>query len=237
MKKGIFLASVFTVLTSVFTTAQNAIGVRIGTNWNNVTSSAFNNTIDFKTFRAGSFGIVAELPITDNFSIQPEINYASKGFRIREGIDLELFNIDLPVGVDAITRIRYIDMPLMGKYTFGTEGVRAYVMAGPTVGYATSGALETRAKVIIDFKIGSTLINLDAVNYQRFEIGGVIGWGAEFPVGNGKIFADMRYTRGFKEVYDVPVVGAKVSNQGFGVGIGYKMNFGESRTNKSRPRA
>lgn len=225
MKKAIFSAAMF----SIFATAANAqtfsIGAKVGSTWNTVSAPSFSGTIDFKTMTNINFGLVGEVGLTENFSIQPEINYVQKGFRLNEGTDLTLFGVNLPVGASAVTAIKYVDVPILGKYKFNTEGAGFYVFAGPSVGYATGGNLETHAKVIIDFNIASTPIDLDAVNYKRWEVGAVVGGGVELPIGRAQLFADVRYSHGFNQVYEVPIVGAKVTNQAFGLNVGFKVPF------------
>ncbi|MBL7818089.1 MAG: PorT family protein [Saprospiraceae bacterium] len=222
MKKSILALVLFSCASFATISAQTfSLGGKVGYNWNNVAAPAFNGTIDFKNMTNTNFGLVAQIGLTDNFSIQPELNYLQKGFRINEGTDLTLFNVPVPVGVNAVTAIKYVEMPLLAKYKFRSEGASGYVFAGPSVGYALSGNLETHAQVIIDFKVGTTPINLDAVDYKRLEVGGVVGAGFEVPIGNAKLFGEARYTHGFNQVYTVPVVGAEVKNKGFGVSAGF----------------
>ena len=227
MKKSIFLAAVLTLVSFSFIKAQNvAFGARAGMMWNNVVSGDLDNTIDFKTISTSSIGLVADVKLTNNIAFHPELNYTEKGFKTNIGKDLTLLGVQLPLGARASTVVKYVDAPLTIKYRFGnTEGVSFYAMAGPTLGYALSGKLETSAKVIIDFKIASTPINLNSQNYSRFEVGGIVGAGVNVPVGNGNFYVDARYTRSFQDVYEVPVIGSKVRNQGFGIGLGYVHNF------------
>lgn len=227
MTKSIFLAACFSLFTFSFLTAQNvALGARAGIMWNNVVSGDLDNTIDFKTISTSSFGLVADVKLTDNIAFHPELNYTEKGFKTNVGKDLALLGVQLPLGARASTVVKYVDMPLTIKYGFGnTEGVHFYAMAGPTLGYALSGKLETSAKVLIDIKIASTPINLSSQNYSRFEVGGIVGGGVNVPVGNGNFYVDARYTRSFQDVYEVPVIGSKVRNQGFGLGLGYVQKF------------
>lgn len=227
MKKSIFLAACFSFISFSFLTAQNvALGARAGIMWNNVVSGDLDNTIDFKTISTSSIGLVADVKLTDNIAFHPEFNYTEKGFKTNIGKDLTLLGVQLPLGAKASTVVKYVDMPLTIKYQFGnTEGAHFYAMAGPTLGYALSGKLETSAKVIIDIKIASTPINLASQNYSRFEVGGIVGAGMSVPVGNGNFYVDARYTRSFQDVYEVPIIGSKVRNQGFGIGLGYVQNF------------
>ena len=227
MKKSILAIALFAVASFATLSAQTiSLGAKVGYNWNNVSAPAFNGTLDFKQMTNVNFGLVSQIGLTDNFSIQPELNYVQKGFRIQESKDLTLYNVPIPLGVSAVTAVKYIDIPVLAKYKFRGAGASGYVFAGPSVGYALSGNLETHAQVIIDIKVASTPINLDAVNYKRFEVGGVVGAGFEVPIGSAKLFAEARYTHGFNQVYEVPVIGAQVKNTSFGVSAGFAVPFG-----------
>ena len=227
MKKSILAIALFAVASFATLSAQTiSLGAKVGYNWNNVSAPAFNGTLDFKQMTNVNFGLVSQIGLTDNFSIQPELNYVQKGFRIQESKDLTLYNVPIPLGVNAVTAVKYIDIPVLAKYKFRGAGASGYVFAGPSVGYALSGNLETHAQVIIDIKVASTPINLDAVNYKRFEVGGVVGAGFEVPIGSAKLFAEARYTHGFNQVYEVPVIGAQVKNTSFGVSAGFAVPFG-----------
>ena len=227
MKKSILAIVLFAFANFTTISAQTfSLGAKMGYNWNNVSAPAFNGTLNFKQMTNVNFGLVGQVGLTDNFSIQPELNYVQKGFRIQESKDLTLYNVPIPLGVSAVTAIKYVDIPVLAKYKFRGQGASGYVFAGPSVGYALSGNIETHATVIIDIKVGTTPINLDAVNYKRFEAGGVVGAGFEVPIGKAKMFGEARYTHGFNQVYTVPVVGAQVKNQSFGVSAGFTVPFG-----------
>ncbi|NJN33207.1 MAG: PorT family protein [Saprospiraceae bacterium] len=134
--------------------------------------------------------------------------------------------LNCPSEHGANTTVKYLDIPLALKYSLGApDGVQFFAMAGPSLGYAISGELETFAKVLIDVRVASTPIDLSAQNYKRFEVGGIVGLGVSAPLGNGRVFLDGRYTTSFMDVYEVPVVGANVRNQGYGVSLGYIMNL------------
>ena len=177
-----------------------------------------------KSVRAGGF---VNVPVAGGFSVQPELHFTRKGFKIDESADLKLFDVPLPVGGVAVTRINYVELPVLAKYNFGTGSVSAYLTAGPSVSYATGGRLDTRARVLVEIDLFSTDLNLDAIDYRRTELSGVLGGGVQFKAQNGNtFFVDARYTRGLTQVVDIPVVRDRLEQQSFGINVGYGIAFG-----------
>lgn len=204
-------------------TAQVSFGLRGGVNFANVNATDAIEALapDFKYTTAFSVAGMAEIPITENFAFQPELAYTVKGFSLEESVNVELFNTPIPLGVRAITKFGYLEAPLLGKVKFGNETVKAYIAAGPSFGYALNGNLQTRTNSIIDIKLIDTDINLDAIDYERFEVSGVAGAGLQFQTVFGQFFVDARYQHGFTELYDIPLVEEKIKNQGFSLNAGF----------------
>ena len=184
-----------------------------------------NSIVEFQQIQAPVFGLVSEFGLHENFALQTELNYTTKGFKLDESFDLNLFDIPVPIGATAITRFNYLELPVLAKAKFGNEVVEGYLYAGPTLGYATNGRLTTRAKVFIEFDLFDTPIDLDNIGYERFELAGTVGGGVAFKTGSGKIFLDGRYNHGFTEVYDVPLIAERVENRNVNLTAGYLINF------------
>ncbi len=206
-----------------------SIGVKGGVNFANIgTFDLIENAEflpEFRTLETANFGLVSEIEVHPNFAIQPELVYTTKGFKMVEGTNINLFSVPVPIGVTAISKFNYLELPLLAKAKFGTGKVQTYLVAGPTFGYALNGKIETRANVIVELDLYETPINLDNLGYERWEIGGMVGAGLAFDTGGGQLFVDGRYSHGFTQVYDIPVVRDKVQNKGFGINAGYMIRF------------
>lgn len=213
-------------------TAQTiSFGLKTGVQSANVKVPGFIGDIsqipDFKSITTFNIGAVSEIGLHENFAIQPELNFTQKGFKIKESFDVNLFGIDLPIGATALSKFNYLELPLLAKAKFGNEKSKFYVLAGPTVGYAMSGKLHTRANLLIELDLFETPINLDAIGYERFEIGGMAGAGVSFNTGGGsQLFFDVRYSHGFSQPYDIPVVRERVQHNSLGVNVGFTVPFG-----------
>ena len=221
---------------SLNTQAQKiSIGLKAGVQQANVATPDIIQDLeflpDFQSITTPNFGITSEIGLHPNFAIQPELAYTVKGFKVNENFDLNLFNIPLPVGATAISQFHYLELPLLAKAKFGNF----YVLAGPTFGYALNGNLKTRAKFLVEIDLFDTKINLDEVGYERWEVGGMAGAGVSFPVFNGgQIFLDARYSHGFTQPYDIPLVHEKVQHKNFGVNVGFMLPIGGKATTPPR---
>ncbi len=205
---------------------QISLGVKTGVQRVNINAPDFIEDLEeipnFKSLTTVNVGVVSEIAFHKNFALQPELNYLTKGTKVNENFGLELFDVPLPVGVTAVSKFHYLEMPLLAKAKFGNEHANFYVVAGPTFGYTLNGKLETRAKLLVEFDLFDTPIDLDAVNYERWEVGGMAGAGFSVNTGNGsQIFLDARYSHGFTQPYDIPLVHEKVQHKNFGVNIGF----------------
>lgn len=225
----------FAFLLAFVANAQTfSLGVKAGVQNANINAPDFIEDLsvipDFQPITTANFGLVSEIGLHKNFAIQPELVYTTKGTKIDESFNVDLFNVPIPLGVTAVSKFNYLEMPLLAKAKFGNELANFYVVAGPTFGYTLNGRLETRAKVLVEVDLFDTPIDLDAVDYERWEIGGTAGLGVSVNTGNGsQLFLDARYTHGFSQTYDIPIVSEKVQHKNIGINLGFMMPIGNKQ--------
>ena len=207
--------------------AQISVGAKIGANFadTRVDGLLGNLAPEQTTFTGFTAGVMAEIPMINALSFRPELNYIQKGFTVSQSFDVDLIGIDMEVGAKARTRINYIELPLLLKYSIGSDAAKVYAIAGPSIAYAANAELNPVATFIVDFNLPSIPINLDNNIYNRWEISGVLGAGGEVKAGNGKVFADARYNLGFTNMLNNPIVDLRIKNQGFNVSAGYAYSF------------
>jgi Outer membrane protein beta-barrel domain len=213
---------------SVAAFAQVSIGVKGGANWSNVQSATkLPVNPNFKSIQNYTAGIVLDIPLNRSFSVQPEVNYTTKGFGFSESRDLNVFNVPLPLGIKTQNNVNYIEMPLLLKYKLGNDVAKAYIAAGPTFGYALNGEYVGTANVIVNVNAFKTAMNFSQLNYQRLDMGAALGIGGEVATGNtGALFVEARYQHGLTTLYKVPVIDVNVQNRGIAVTAGYRINLG-----------
>ena len=217
---------IFSVSSAISQKAE--FGIKGGLHLSDVSTSGLNLGLNFlepKMTAGYSAGLYAEVPVGQGLYFAPELNYVQKGFRIAEGVNVDLMGLPIPLGAEVVTRLNYVEMPLALKYKFGTGPVAGYLKAGPTLGYATNGVAITRVNSIIDFNVARTPLNLQGSLYNAFEVGAQVGAGAEFRAGNGKFFVDATFSHGFTDMLNEPVIDLRVKNMGLGLGVGYAFAF------------
>ncbi|MCM5663694.1 porin family protein [Galbibacter mesophilus] len=195
MKKQVLIA--VAILASAFTYAQTddnwhqlQIGARAGVNFSSVTG----DDIDSPDSRTNFYGgLVAEAPISRNFSIQPEVFYSGQGFDITEEENQ----------VDAEFQVDYIQVPLLAK-VYLTEGLNLH--AGPQLGFKVNEE--------VDFEPFEDEgdFDTDEINAIDFQLTG----GAEYKFNNG-FFLQARYSYGLSEVIE----DSDIHNSVFSAGLGY----------------
>ncbi len=148
---------------------------------------------DAKMLTSFHVGLVAEIPISENFYFGPEILYSSQGASFSDG------------EFDGSIKLDYIQIPLMAKY-YVFEGFS--LEAGPQIGFLTSSEIEFEG-VGVD---GKDL-------FSGFDYGVNFGLGYKLP---GGIFFQGRYNLGLANVFDSEEFGdEKGKNSVIQVSVGY----------------
>ncbi len=132
--------------------AQVRIGIQGGLSVPDL--SGGNNEISqgYTSRLAPNFGITAEFGITNNFSIEPQVNFDGQGGQ-RNGLQ-PITNLppqlpELPSGnyyyasFDNMSILNYIEIPVLAKYTFRLGGFGLNINAGPYVGFLLDATEKT----------------------------------------------------------------------------------------------
>jgi len=198
MKKLILMAS-FIALGTTATFAQSAFkfGVKAGVNVSNITGSDSRDQDSRLSFNGG---FVAELPIIEKFSLQPEVIYSAQGSTIA-AIDEDNF-LDIDENVEY--QLDYIQVPLLAKI-YLSDGFS--LQAGPSINFLVNEEIDSQP-----VSNGGDINIVDGAN--TFELGTAAG--LEYQFDNG-FFIQGRYTRGFTRIYD----NINAYNYAIQAGVGY----------------
>ncbi len=193
MKKSIVLIAML-LMGTVYTTAQEYVmfGIKGGVNFSSVTGDAFSDFEDESARTAFHLGLLAEIPISDRFSLQPEVLYSAQGYdvvRIEDGQDVE-------------RRFDYISVPVLAKL-YLIDGFA--LEAGPQFSYLVENELGR----------GDDEIELSDDYLNKFDFS--VGLGASWKLSNFFVYG--RYNVGLTEIYDIEGADAKNGVIQLGVGL------------------
>jgi len=119
--KKVLLVTVATVLGLANLNAQEIkFGAKAGLNFSTI-SGDNTRELDIGITTDFNFGVLAEIPISEKFSFQPELMYSGQGYAGK--------------GSGEIVVLNYLNIPLMGKY-YLTKGFS--LEAGPQIGFLLS---------------------------------------------------------------------------------------------------
>jgi len=202
MKKVFFIA-VLAVFGVTATQAQEVrLGAKGGVNFSSFSGDGFDAFDDPEGRTSFHLGAFVEIPVTERFSVQPEVLYSGQGFDLvsRENAD------------DTEVQLDYINVPVMAKlYLF--KGL--YAEAGPQIGFNVKNEIDSDPD---DFNSGSTPIDEDAINDIDFSVG--LGAGYQF---NSGFFVNARYNFGLTDVFNNEdlLIDSDAKNSVFAVSTGF----------------
>jgi len=159
------------------------IGAKAGVNFASITGD---ETDDLDSRTSFHIGAVAEIPISDKFSVQPELLYSGQGAKAESLLGEVKFKYD------------YLNLPVIAKY-YVVEGLS--LEAGPQVGLLLSAKVETDEDILIEL---ATSKNAKADVDVKDEVSD-IDFGLKFGVGykleSGLNFG-AHYNLGLSNTYD-----------------------------------
>lgn len=213
MRKLVLSAAV-AVMGMIGMNAQNLntealqIGARAGYNMSNLRGDTPEG-LDTKSLSGFHAGLFVEVPVSERFSVQPEVIYSTQGAKT-EGEFL---------GVNGSTELKtqYINVPVLAKF-YIADGFN--IQAGPQIGFLTGAEYESKVGSI------STTVDDATDGMKGTDFGLLLGAGYKAPMG---LTIDARYNLGLSNVYDEDSdmfenVGTDndFKNGVFQVGIGYQ---------------
>lgn len=197
MKKSV-LVIVMMIMSTTFISAQEYVyfGVKGGVNFSSFNGDGYDDFVDPKERTSFHLGLLAEIPVGERFSIQPEVLYSAQGYDIASREDAN----DLEYQLD------YINVPILAKfYLFNSFSLEA----GPQIGFLVNEEIDG------DPTGDGGDLNLDDDQFKTVDFG--IGLGASYKFSN--FFISGRYNLGLSDIYDMEGVDAKNSVIQAGVGV------------------
>lgn len=197
--KKIVLSFVVLATTVLASQAQTRFGLKLGMNLMTLGGDDVEDA-DLKSKIGFHAGGIVNIPVSDNFAIQPELLYSGEGAKMEDGDDRANYNLS------------YINVPIMLQYV--NSGFHAEF--GPQVGLLVAAKLDT--------KIGGVNNDID-IKDQLKGANFSLALGAGYRLTNGFGFG-ARYTLGLGNIADAP--DAEIKTRGFQIGISYLFGGGNS---------
>ncbi|NOT36073.1 MAG: PorT family protein [Saprospiraceae bacterium] len=226
MKKLVLVIYALSCLTNVMT-AQSSIGVHIGPSFSKMRiegdADILKQSQNFTGVRAG---LNYQYKLNPAFNLESGIYYNLTGFSIKQGTDFSIYGIDVPVSVTATTQMHFIEIPLLMNVNFGNDYAKFYIHAGPQFSYAMDADLRLRAKLLLDFNLGTYDINMRNNNFRQAEISGLIGGGLKAKLSDKLDFnLGIDYMHGFTDLTDEPIVNVLTKRSVVNTAIGFTYKF------------
>jgi hypothetical protein len=204
--KRILIAGVIacTIAALPGTASAQQVGVKAGVN-----SATLDGLTDFPENKR-RLGLVAgvwvRVPVSGRFSFQAEGLFSEKGIAF-EGLEEE------GVEIDGDIRIRYFEVPLLGRFDLGTPGSTSgfYVFAGAAPAFKLSARFKAEAGDVEEEEDFSDEV-------ESMDLGLVGGAGFEF----GAVSIEGRYTHGLMDLSKDESETDKPKNRVFSVMVGYR---------------
>lgn len=193
MKKSLlFIAAM--VFSTTFVAAQEFVyfGAKGGVNFSNFSGDGWSDFDEGNARTAYHLGLVAEVPVSPRFSIQPEVLYSAQGYDI----------VRRDNAADLEHKLDYVTVPVLAKvYLFRGLSLEA----GPQFGFLADHEVGT----------GENDLELADDNINNFDLS--LGLGASYKFSNFFLYG--RYNAGMTDVYDVDGVDVKNSVVQAGIGL------------------
>jgi hypothetical protein len=161
-------------------------GVTAGVNFAKAVGDEIGDVAARKAFVGG---LMLVLPVTPNFSIQPELLYSMKGEKISEDQNFEV-----------TVKLHYLEIPLLGRFDPPTTGgLKPFIYGGPAISFKTSCDVEAKRNgASIDGPCeeeGDDDSGIKSVDYSA-----VVGGGFAFDVQGRELTLGVRLTRGLVSI-------------------------------------
>ena len=204
--KKLFLGLGLVAGTFAFAQTSPTFGLKAGVNVSSISDDGFDDTKSKVGFNGGLF---LNAPLSEQFSIQPEVLYSQLGAKTDYTFAGTTFENEL--------KLDYITVPVMFQFRATPS---FYLEAGPEFGFLVSA--KNKATVSNNNGSASDTGELDKDDFNSFNMGLGLGLGYDITPNFG---INARYVAGFSDVTKPasdPSTDAKNRNNNFQAGVYFK---------------
>jgi hypothetical protein len=135
-------------------------------------------TSEYKPYIGYGGGLIANFGIGKHFSFQPEVLYAQEGFTVKTEVLGEKYKASVVANM--------VQVPLLLKYSFGTQNKGFFVNVGPYGNYLIN--------VVTDSNLSESGKTTTKPDKTTIEYGVAGGFGVAVPLGKGRLLVEARGT-------------------------------------------
>ena len=213
MKKSLACLAIPALLLSITTYGQKAVfGVTAGATLAKIHLKDGSSNYSPDSRVGLTAGILADIPIADNFSFQPAINYVQKGAKTEEQ------------DYESKLTLHYAEIPLNFLFKPEMANLQFFVGAGPSIAFALSGKEKEKYNGDTDtykIKFGD---DPDEHDMRRADIGANFVAGIETKSG---FIAAFNFNHGLSNLVPGGSDDGSIKNRYFGVRIGFLLKGGK----------
>lgn len=215
MKSKVLLIALAITVLAVGAKAQNTtFGVRAGLNFQNLTGDdGYGHKLDKKLKTGINIGLNAEIPIAEDFYVQPGLLFTTKGAK-----DKTYRKINI--------KISYLEIPINLLFKPELGDGKLLLGFGPYIGIAVGGSYTDANGNKADFKFAHKVTVAEYANgpyIRRMDFGGNLLAGYEL---SNKLSFQLNAQLGMTNI-QTKIEGqttVKAKNTGFGISVGYRFN-------------
>ncbi len=203
MKKTLLIACV--MVCALCASAQVTIIPKAGFTLSKI---AFDDTEGMKPKIGLNLGVGANMVLSDVFSVQPELQFIQKGYAFKESES----SFGIKAEYKERVSINYLEIPLLFKASFGSDDLKFFLNAGPSIGFGLGGKGKVEFSLSgqdmnesddEEFKVrfGDIDESNEEVTYfdNRIDVGIQLGGGILIA---NKVVIDIRYGLGMSNLVD-----------------------------------
>ncbi len=213
MKKSLACLAIPALLLSITTYGQKAVfGVTAGATLAKIHLKDGSSNYSPDSRVGLTAGILADIPIADNFSFQPAINYVQKGAKTEEQ------------DYESKLTLHYAEIPLNFLFKPEMANLQFFVGAGPSIAFALSGKEKEKYNGDTDtykIKFGD---DPDEHDMRRADIGANFVAGIETKSG---FIAAFNFNHGLSNLVPGGSDDGSIKNRYFGLRIGFLLKGGK----------
>ncbi|AZI54718.1 PorT family protein [Epilithonimonas vandammei] len=192
--KKLFLGLGLVAGTFAFAQTSPTFGLKAGVNVSSISKDGYDDT---KSKAGFSGGVFMNLPVSEQFSIQPEVMYSQLGSKVTNKYSTTVLGNSYEATSSAKLNLDYITIPVMFQFR-ATPAF--YLEAGPEFGFLTSAKAKDINTTVVNGSTTNTSTSTSEDlkdSFSSFNMGAALGLGYDITPNFG---INARYVAGFTDI-------------------------------------